>query len=99
LPYHYYEDFYKLVTQAVDPASQVQMLLQSINRGEGLIDTNKLNDVLALRVRRVERGTIQSYRLFNRTFFTLTQHKMQENTHFVEYLPQFLILRYTSQVG
>lgn len=99
LPYHYYEDFYKLVTQAIDPASQVQTLLQAINHGEGLIDATELKDSLALRVRRVERGTIQSYRLFNSAFFTLTRRETQESTRFVEHLSQFLTLRYSSDVG
>jgi len=99
LPYHYYETFYALITRAIDPALQVQQLLQAINRGEGLVDNMKLTNVLALRVRRVERGTIQSYRLFNGVFFTLAQHETRESTRFVEYLPQSLYLRYESDTG
>jgi len=94
LPYHYYENFYNLVTRIVDPSSQIQTLLQAINRGEGLIDATGLNDALALRVRRVERGTIQSYRLFSSALFTVTQRETRESIRFVEHLSQFLTLSY-----
>lgn len=99
LPYQHYENFYALITNGIEPTTQVQALLQAINRGEGLIDTSSLMDVLALRVRRVERGTIQSYRLFNSKFFSLRQRETKESTQFLEYLPQFLYLNYESETG
>ena len=44
-----------------------------INRGEGLGDPRRLGVALALRVRVVERGTVQSYRLFPGEHFRLVR--------------------------
>ena len=64
LPYRSYGEFWKLVAGRTDPALHRDKLLMGINRGEGLRDPRRLGDVLALRVRVVDRGTVQSYRLF-----------------------------------
>ena len=47
-------------------------------------------------MRTVERGTIQSYRLFDGSFFTLTMPQIGESARFIEYLPQSLSLYYRS---
>ncbi len=99
LPYQHFEAFQDLVMKNADPSSQVQVLLQAINRGEGLVDPSQLNDALALRVRRVERGTIQSYRLFDARAFSLTQRETKESTRFVEYLSQALYLQYSTSTN
>ena len=39
-------------------------VLSAINRGEGLVDPERLHSALALQVRTVEGGSIRSYRLF-----------------------------------
>ncbi len=94
LPYQHFEAFLDLVMKNVEPSSQLQVLLQAVNRGEGLVDPSQLDDALALRVRRVERGTIQSYRLFDARAFSLTQRETKESIRFVEYLSQALYLQY-----
>ena len=99
LPYRHYKTFLALITQPVNTQAEVPKLLQAINRGEGLIDASKLVDKLALRVRRVERGTIQSYRLFKGEYFTLLQRATKESTRFVEYLSQSLYLHYETEGG
>ncbi len=99
LPYRHYKTFSALITQAIDSTAEVPKLLQAINRGEGLVDATKLTEMLALRVRRVERGTIQSYRLFNGKYFTLMQRETKESTRFVEYLSQSLYLHYETETG
>jgi serine/threonine protein kinase len=99
LPYQHFVDFRALILDEEAARNQVQVLLQAVNRGEGLIDPTKLGDALALRVRRVERGTIQSYRLFDGAAFSLTQRSSRDSAHFVEYLPQILYLRYQPVTG
>jgi serine/threonine protein kinase len=93
-PYRYFEDFRALIMKESDPAAKVQLLLQAINRGEGLIDPARLKDSLALRVRRVEKGTIQSYRLFASNAFSLSLRDTGDSTRFIEYLPQAIYLHY-----
>jgi serine/threonine protein kinase len=99
LPYQHFEAFLNLVMKNVEPSSQLQVLLQAVNRGEGLVDPSQLDDALALRVRRVERGTIQSYRLFDARAFSLTQRETKESTRFVEYLSQALYLQYRTSTN
>jgi len=99
LPYQHFEAFLDLVMKNVEPSSQLQVLLQAVNRGEGLVDPSQLDDALALRVRRVERGTIQSYRLFDARAFSLTQRETKESTRFVEYLSQALYLQYRTSTN
>lgn len=99
LPYRHYKTFSALITQDIDSTTEVPKLLQAINRGEGLVDATKLTEMLALRVRRVERGTIQSYRLFNGKYFTLVQRETKASTRFVEYLSQSLYLHYETETS
>lgn len=99
LPYQHFEDFYTLIMQGTDTTDRVKTLLQAVNRGEGLIDPARLGSALALRVRRVDRGTIQSYRLFDGQSFTLSQRETRTSTRFVEYLSQALYLQYQSHGG
>lgn len=99
LPYQHFNDFLALVKNEHDFSSQIQILLQAINRGEGLIDPIHLGGSLALRVRRVERGTIQSYRLFDGHCFSLEQREIGESTRFIEHLTQALYLEYRSASG
>ena len=96
LPYQHFDDFFALIKNGGDSQAQARILIQAINRGEGLIDPTRLGDSLALRVRTVERGTIQSYRLFDGSFFTLTMPQIGESARFIEYLPQSLSLYYRS---
>ena len=94
LPYRYFEDFRAIVMKEIDPLSKVQLLLKAINRGEGLADPIKLGKSLALRVRRVEKGTIQSYRLFDGNAFSLGRRETGDSIRFVEYLSQDIYLHY-----
>ena len=71
LPYRSYREFWELVTGQSDPDSCRDKVLVGINHGEGLRDPRQLGDVLALRVRAVERGTIRSFRLFLAKHFRL----------------------------
>lgn len=99
LPYQYFNDFFALVKGKLPLNEQVETLLQAINRGEGLVDPESLGRALALRVRQVERGTIQSYRLFAGSYFSLLQRETGASTRFIEYLPQALSLQYQTPDG
>lgn len=74
---------------------ELQRILQAINRGEGLTDPERLGGNLALQVRRVERGTIRSYRVFDRALFTLSVMHDGDGAQFVEHMPSGLILSYS----
>lgn len=99
LPYHHLDAFLALIKNELDPNTQVQTIIQAINRGEGLVDPADLGQSLALRVRQVERGTIQSYRLFSGEYFSLKQREAGQSTTFLEYLPQALYLQYQPGSG
>lgn len=99
LPYQHFGEFSMLIKGEGELNAQVDILLQAINRGEGLVDPARLGRSLALRVRRVERGTIQSYRLFEGSCFTLLRRETGESTRFIEYLPQALYLQYQAAGG
>ena len=89
LPYRSFDEFWRLVSGQTDPALYRDKLILGINRGEGLRDPRRLGDALALRVRVVDRGTVQSYRLFPGTHFRLVLPSASEH-HFVEHVPQAL---------
>lgn len=99
LPHLSAAQFLSLVLEETDLDSYVPSLLSAINRGEGLQDSKRLGDKLALRVRQVNKGTIRSYRLFDQQFFTLIRPHLEGGPRFVEYLPQQLLLRYEALAG
>lgn len=74
-------------------------ILNAINRGEGLSNPERLGNQLALRVRRVERGTIRSYRLFDGDKFYLQNEQDTAFHPFLECLSQALELHYDSGEG
>jgi serine/threonine protein kinase len=99
LPHRSATSFLSLVLESDDLSGFVPRLLEAINRGEGLRARNRLVDKLALRVRQVAKGTVRSYRLFDRVRFALVRPRLAGGGRFVEYLPQQLLLRYESATG
>lgn len=99
LPYHSASRFLFLVRDGLDIDAEVDGILLAINRGEGLRDATKVADKLAMRVRQVEKGTIRSYRLFDRLAFSLVRPHAGGSSRFLEYLPQHLILLYSTSTG
>src|SRR5207237_10471619 len=71
LPYRKADEFWRLVTGKSEPGIYLDDLLTAVNRGEGLSDPKRLGNMLALRVRGVEHGTIRRYRLFHGDEFQL----------------------------
>lgn len=80
-------------------ADDLQRVIQAINRGEGLTDPERLEGKLALQVRRVERGTIRSYRVFPLEHFSLRILHQGEAARFVEHMPSALLLTYRGTGG
>jgi serine/threonine protein kinase len=99
LPHLSAAHFLSLVLHETDLEAYVSLLLSAINRGEGLRESDRLSEKLALRVRQVNKGTIRSYRLFDRQFFSFTRPRLAGSGRFVEYLPQHLLLCYESIAG
>jgi hypothetical protein len=100
LPYRSAGHFLSLVAGTeTDMLSETRKLLLAINRGEGLTAPSCLGHALALRVRQVEHGTVRSYRLFDGNAFTLVRPEAAETLRCIEYLPQSLLLQYTSSTG
>jgi len=100
LPYNSFDMFLSLIRQpGAKSKEHVATILRAINRGEGLSNPSRLGNQLALRVRRVERGTIRSYRLFNGANFTLQSEQSADMHPFLESLSQHLVLQYVSEEG
>ena len=98
LPYRTYDEFWRLVSGQDSADLRLEDRLLAINRGEGLTDPRRLGNVLALRVRVVEHGTVRSYRLFPGEHFKLDLPEPSGN-RFVEHVPQALRLVYTPPGG
>lgn len=99
LPFQQAHSFLSLIMTQNEQVLKAETirLLQAINRGEGLVNPSGLGHRLALQVRRVEKGTIQSYRLFDGNAFRLLLPELGESRRFLEYMPQSLNLHYSSQ--
>lgn len=100
LPYGSIQAFLATIKEpGTKAASEVTAVLLAINRGEGLSDPARLGNLLALRVRQVDKGTIRSYRLFDGEHFTLRTEQETAAHPFLECLSQALILYYGSGDG
>ena len=100
LPYASIDPFLDAIERpGVKSSDEVVAVLRAINRGEGLSDPARLGNQLALRVRQVDKGTIRSYRLFNRDDFTLRTEQEMATHPFLECLSQALMLLYDSGDG
>lgn len=94
LPYTTAERMLSAVRGELAPGELLDELLRAINRGEGLNRPERLADNLALEVRRVEGGSIRSYRLFPKERFSLALKDEAARAKFIEHMPTGLLLRY-----
>jgi serine/threonine protein kinase len=100
LPYRSIDLFLDAIKQLrANSPDEITVVLQAINRGEGLSDPARLGNQLALRVRQVDKGTIRSYRLFDGDHFTLCTEQATAAHPFLEFLSQALVLIYDSGDG
>lgn len=99
LPYKTAEEMLAVVRGDHGPEGLLERLLHAINRGEGLSRPERLGNNLALEVRRVEGGSVRSYRLYPRERFSLSLKDQGARSRFVEHMPSGLVLRYRGDAG
>lgn len=99
LPYKSAEDLLAIVRGERKPEELLGSLLVAINRGEGLTRPERIGNHLALEVRRVEGGSVRSYRLYSRDRFSLSLADPASQSRFVEHMPTGLVLRYEDKAG
>lgn len=75
------------------------LAINAINRGEGLHNPMYFNGQLAMQVRKVNQGTIKSYRLFPSDVFSIEVKDSAMNSLFIEHSPQSLLLKYQDETG
>jgi len=94
LPYKTADELLSVVRGDRRPEELLEPLLVAINRGEGLTHPERIGNNLALEVRRVEAGSVRSYRLYPRERFSLSLNDQASRSRFVEHMPTGLVLRY-----
>jgi serine/threonine protein kinase len=99
LPYKTAAELLSVVRGDTNPQRLLDTLLVAINRGEGLARPERIGDNLALEVRRVDGGSIRSYRLYPRERFSLSLADQATRSRFVEHMPTGLVLRYRDKAG
>ena len=99
LPYRSGAQMLKLVLGEAQVVDALPLVLRAINRGEGLVDPERLSNSLALQVRQVEHGTIRSYRLFDAARFRLIVRDAASRARFVEHMPDALVLKFEGELS
>jgi serine/threonine protein kinase len=99
LPYKTADELLSVVRGDRRPEGLLESLLVAINRGEGLTQPGRIGNNLALEVRRVEGGSVRSYRLYPRERFSLALADQASRSRFVEHMPTGLVLRYEDKSG
>ena len=99
LPYKTADKLLSVVRGDCKPEGLLKPLLVAINRGEGLTRPERIGNHLALEVRRVEGGTIRSYRLYPHERFSLALADQASRSRFVEHMPTGLVLNYKDKAG
>lgn len=97
LPYATADELLAVVRGEREPADLLLPLLSAINRGEGLTRPERIGNNLALEVRRVDGGSVRSYRLYPRERFALSLDDLASKSRFVEHMPTGLVLRYRDE--
>ncbi|AEP29398.1 methylation-associated defense system protein kinase MAD6 [Brumicola nitratireducens] len=75
------------------------LAINAINRGEGLHNPMYFNGQLAMQVRKVNQGTIKSYRLFPSDVFSIEVKDSAMNSVYIEHSPHSLLLKYQDETG
>ena len=99
LPYKTADEMLAVVRGERRAEGLLESLLLAINRGEGLSRPERLGNNLALEVRRVEGGSVRSYRIYPRERFSLSLTDQASGSRFVEHMPTGLVLRYRGDAG
>lgn len=99
LPYKTLDQFINTIHRRDNSDESIKRILMAINRGEGLSNPDRLGLQLALRVRKVEKGTIRSYRLFDGNRFSFQSQAGNIAHPFLETFPPNITLHYDSGDG
>ena len=99
LPYKTADELLSVVRGDSRPEGLLEPLLAAINRGEGLTRPERIGNNLALEVRRVEGGSVRSYRVYPRERFSVSLNDHASRSRFVEHMPTGLLLRYKDKTG
>lgn len=99
LPYKTADGLLSIVRGSRTSDGLLESLLVAINRGEGLTRPERIGNHLALEVRRVESGSVRSYRLYPRERFSLALADQASRSRFVEHMPTGLVLSYEDKAG
>lgn len=99
LPYKTFDQFIDTIHSEDSSDESIKRILMAINRGEGLSKPDRLGLQLALRVRKVEKGTIRSHRLFDGNRFSFQSQAGVIAHPFLETFPQNITLHYDSGDG
>lgn len=99
LPYKTADELLAVVRGDKGAEELLEPLLVAINRGEGLTRPERIGNNLALEVRRVEGGSVRSYRLYPRERFSVSLNDHASRSRFVEHMPTGLLLRYHDPAG
>src|SRR5690606_24241956 len=87
LPYKTADELLAVVRGERPPDVLLESLLVAINRGEGLTRPERIGNNLALEVRRVDGGSVRSYRVYPRERFSLSLADQASRSRFVEHMP------------
>ncbi len=99
LSYHSAERLMSLLRGEEQLDAIKQRVIFAINRGEGLYNPAMFNAQLAMQVRRVEKGTIRSYRVFPAEVFSIEVKDAAVNAQYIEHEPSQLVLSYRGEGG
>lgn len=99
LPYRRAKRMLEVIRGELAPEQLLPELIRAINRGEGIVNPDRLQGCMALQVRDVANGTIRSYRLFPSAGFSLRVRDDGRNARFVEWMPTALVLGHSLAKG
>jgi serine/threonine protein kinase len=99
LPYKTADELLAVVRGDKRAEDLLEPLLVAINRGEGLTRPERIGHNLALEVRRVDGGSVRSYRLYPRERFSVSLSDQASRSRFVEHMPAGVVLRYHDPEG
>lgn len=94
IPYRAAARMQELLRDSSKARAETEKIIRAISRGEGVMDPARLKGKLAIQVRKVEGGTMRSYRVFPAGRFTLDVQTPAKSSTYLENSPQALTLGY-----
>ncbi|RRJ95658.1 protein kinase [Opitutaceae bacterium TAV4] len=94
IPYRSAARMQELLKNPEMTRKETEKIVKAISRGEGVMDPDRLNGKLAIQVRKVDGGTMRSYRVFPADRFKLDVQTLAKSSSYLENSPQALTLSY-----